>query len=507
MICVTIGRGSHKGILEEWKKLAEDHVKFVELRLDYLRKEPQLSRLLPNRPTAVLATVRRKSDGGNWRGSEDERVRLLRELIAEGVEYIDLELDVAQKIPRFGKTKRIVSYHNMEETPEDLDSIRAEAIEKCDPDVVKIAVAPKNIDDVFRLIKFLKRANSERGKPRTLALSMTETGFFTRVLGKKWGCPYSYASFSNTRMIAPGLPYYKTLRDEYRYDQINSETEVFGVVADPIRHSLSPLVHNKSFAELGMNCVYLPFRVSKEDLFEFIDRAPSEIGLKGLSVTIPHKTDIMKKLTQFDPAVETIGACNTVVFDGNSSYGYNTDYIAAVTSIETAMIGRPVRAGEASPLQGARALVLGAGGAGKALAYGLRERGANVVIADRKAEEGERIARWLGCEFCPWDEREGYVVQVLANCTPIGMFPNVDESPMEMKTLRGGMVVFDAVYNPETTYLLRMAREKGCRIVSGVNMFVGQAFLQFRYFTGKRASASFMRRVVREALSVVREGD
>ena len=504
MICVTIGCGSHKRMLEEWKNLAEDNVKFVELRLDYLRKEPQLFRLLPNRPTAVLATVRRPSDGGNWRGSEEERLKLLRSLIAEGVEYIDLEVDVAPKIPRYGKTKRIISYHNMEETPSDLDAIYNEALTSGDPDVIKIAVTPKTIEDVFRLVEFTKRVNSDRSKPRTLTLAMTEMGFFTRVLGKKWGVPYTYASFSDSRTLAPGLPYYKTLRDVYRYDEINSKTTVYGVVADPIGHSLSPLIHNKSFAKEGINSVYIPFRVPKEELGVFVDKAREELELKGLSVTIPHKMEIMKKLTRVDPSCELIGACNTVVFDENGAYGYNTDYISAVLSIETSMAGRPVGANEESPLAGLSAMVLGAGGAGKALAYGLRERGARVVIADRKVEEGERIATSLGCEFCPWDERTGYVVQVLANCTPIGMFPNVDESPMEAKYLRGGMVVFDAVYNPETTYLLRMAKEKGARIVSGLEMFVGQASLQFKLFTGKRASASFMRSIVRDSMSSIR---
>ncbi len=505
MICVTIGCGSHKRMIEEWQKLADDNVKFVELRLDYLRKDPQLFRLLPNRPTAVLATVRRKSDGGNWRGTEEARLKLLRSLIAEGVEYVDLESDVAPKIPRFGKTKRVVSYHNMEETPEDLDSIRNEIIQTGDPDVVKIAVTPKSISDVFRLVEFMKRARFEKGKPRLLALAMTDLGFFTRVLGKKWGAPYTYAAFSNSREVAPGMPYYKVMRDEYRYDQIDSDTQVFGVVADPIAHSLSPMIHNTSFAEQDMNCVYLPFRIPKEELSTFVDEASDSIGLKGLSVTIPHKMEIIKKLTQLDPAVESIGACNTVVFDGLNRYGYNTDYLAALLSIETAVAGRPLQRDEESPLKGMSALVLGAGGAGKALAYGLHERGARVIIADRKVEEGERVARWLGCEFCPWDEREGYVVQILANCTPIGMFPNVDESPMDIKSLRGGMVVFDAVYNPETTYLLRMAREKGCKVVSGIEMFVGQAFLQYKLFTGKRASAAYMRSVVRSALSAARE--
>lgn len=505
MICVTIACGSHKRMIEEWQNLANDRVKFVELRLDYLRKTPELHRLLPNRPSAVLATVRRKSDGGSWKGSEDERLKLLRTLIAEGVEYIDLESDVAPKIPRYGKTKRVVSYHNMEETPEDLDAIRNDILAHGDADVIKIATTPKSLEDVYRLIAFMKKSNREKGKPRTLAIAMTELGFLTRVLGRKWGAPYTYASFSDRRLIAPGLPFYKTLRDVYRYDEIDSDTEVFGVIADPVAHSLSPLVHNSAFAAQEMNRVYLPFRVPASELDSFFNNATEVFNLKGLSVTIPHKTAVINKLTQLDPAVEMINACNTVVFDGMNRYGYNTDYIAAALCIETAIAGRPVPMSEKSPLNGMGAMVLGAGGAGKALAYGLSERGARVIIADRDVDKGEQVAKSLGCEFCPWEERGGYVVEILANCTPIGMFPNVDESPMELKSLRGGMTVFDAVYNPETTYLLRMAREKGCKIVSGVEMFVGQACLQFKLFTGKRTSASFMRQIVRRELSAIHE--
>ena len=505
MICVIIGCGSHRRMIEEWQKLSDDGVRFVELRLDYLRKDPQLYRLLPNRPTAVIATARRKSDGGMWRGTEEQRLKLLRSLIVEGVEYVDLESDVAPSIPRFGKTKRVVSYHNMEETPENLDAIRDEILEKCDPDIIKIAVTPNSISDVFRAVEFLKRANSDRSKPRTIVISMTEMGFLTRVLGKKWGAPYTYASFSKTRTMAPGLPYYQDLRDVYRYDSIDKDTEIYGVVADPIQHSLSPLIHNLSFAAQGMNRAYLPFLVPKDDLSDFIGSADQILNVKGLSVTIPHKSEIIKKLTQLDSAVETIGACNTVILDGGNLYGYNTDYLAAILSIETAMTGTPPKPGEPSPLEGLSALVLGAGGAGKALAYGLHERGARVIIAARNVAEAEKVASWIGCEYCSWEERTGYVVQVLANCTSVGMFPNVDESPMELQYLRGGMTVFDCVYNPETTYLLRMAREKGCRVVSGVEMFVGQACLQFKLFTGHRASASYMRNIVRQSLGSIRE--
>ncbi|MBQ2790438.1 MAG: shikimate dehydrogenase, partial [Thermoguttaceae bacterium] len=150
------------------------------------------------------------------------------------------------------------------------------------------------------------------------------------------------------------------------------------------------------------------------------------------------------------------------------------------------------------------AMVLGAGGAAQAVARGLKDRGARGSIAARSEEKGREAAKRLGCEFCAWQDRGAYVVQVLANCTSVGMFPNVDESPMEQQTLRAGTVVFDAVYNPETTYLLRMARQRGCKTVSGVEMFVGQACLQYKLFTGEKASGSFMRKVVRDAMSAVR---
>lgn len=506
MICVTIGCGSHKRMIEERQKLADDGVKFVELRLDYLRKKPELYRLLKDRPNVALATARRKEDGGQWRESEEARLALLRELIVCGVDYVDLEVDVAPKIPRFGKTKRVVSYHNMKETPRDLDGLRRKMIDECDPDVVKIAVTPKNIGDAFRLVDFLRRANApERiaaGEPKTLGIATTEYGWFTRVLGKKFGCPYTYAGFSEKRIIAPGLLPYKTLRDLYRYDDINAETKIFGVVADPVTHSLSPAIHNRSFVEMRLNCAYVPFRVAPEDLSEFIDRAP-ELGVRGLSVTIPHKVAIMEKLNgKVDAAVQATGACNTVVWgpDGKLN-GFNTDYMAALLAIETAM-GR--KAGAPSPLQGASAMVLGAGGAAQAIVCGLKDRGARVIVAARSEEKGNALAKRFGCEFCRWENRGGYVVQVLANCTSVGMFPNVDESPMEQQMLRPGTVVFDAVYNPETTYLLRMARQRGCKTVSGVEMFVGQACLQYKLFTGQKASGSFMRSVVRGALSAVR---
>ncbi|MCR5358670.1 MAG: shikimate dehydrogenase [Thermoguttaceae bacterium] len=500
MICVTIACGSHKRMISEMAGLADDGIKFVELRLDFLRKMPDLGRLLPNRPLPVIVTVRRKQDGGLWSYDEERRLALIREAIVSGANCIDIESDVAGKIPRFGKTKRLISYHDFEKVPEDLDAVYEKILAQTDPDIVKVAVTPRSVGELLRLVEFMKKVNVHgRGKP-TVVIGMGEIGFPTRVLGGKYGAPWACATFSPQRIVSPGIPYYKTLRDEYRYEKIKPDTEVYGVIADPIAHSLSPLIHNAAFDAAGLNKVYVPFRVPAGEAGELIDHA-SNLDLRGLSVTIPHKADVIGKLTQLQSAVEEIGACNTIVFRENQIVGYNTDYMASTHCIETAMGGEQ---NGSSPLAGKQVLVLGAGGAGKAVAYGLLDKGARVTITDRKSEKAEKVAEQLGCSFCDWDARKSYVATLIANCTSVGMFPDVDQTPIGPESIRNNMFVFDAVYNPEQTYLLRLARQKGATPISGLEMFLGQACLQFRIFTGQTASASMIRNLLKEALALSR---
>jgi len=493
-------------MIEEYRQLMADGVPLVELRLDFLRRDPDLPRLLQEKQSQIIVTCRRPEDGGLWRDSEDKRIKLLRQAIIDGVEYVDLEEDTAKTIPRHGKTRRIVSYHNLKETPEDLQAVW-DRLARCDPDIIKIAVMPQSIRDVFRVFD-LQKANAGKGSSlaatrndaiQTVAISMGEVGFMTRVLAHKFGAPFTYSTFSSKRVIAPGLPTYKTLRDVYHFDDIDEDTEVFGVLGDPIGHSLSPVLHNKSFVQAGMNRVYLPFLVHPEDLGDFVDLATS-IDVRGLSVTIPHKVAVLGKLTRCDPAVEEIGACNTVILDNYDRFGYNTDYAAAILSIEVAMGGKT---DGVSPIQGCSALVLGSGGAGKALAYCLQVRGARVTVTDLDSNRSYELARQLGCHEIDWEMRHGYKCSILANCTPVGMHPNVDDTPFDKSALREGMVVFDAVYNPENTLFIKNAKAKGCIPVTGIEMFVGQACLQFRLFTGRPGSATLMRQILRDAISAV----
>ncbi|MDR0869247.1 MAG: shikimate dehydrogenase [Planctomycetaceae bacterium] len=505
MICVTIACGSHTRMIAEHQTLADSGVQLVELRLDFLRREPDVGRLIPVRPTATIITVRRKLEGGLWRDTEENRFRLLRAAIAEGPEFVDLEVDIADEIPPYGKTRRIISFHDIEKMPENLDALHKEMSGKS-PYFIKIAATPRSVDDMFRFIRFVQQKNQqaktlgEKGV-RVIGICMGETGKATRILAKKFGMPYTYSTFSEERVIAPGMLVYRDLLDLYHYEQTNQDTDVYGIIGNPLGHSLSPLIHNRSFVEQKVNAVYVPLPLEDSEVSGFVQRA-EEFGIKGISVTIPHKVAVIKELTRMDPAVEKIGACNTVVFRGGEKLGYNTDYLAAVSSIEIALGGNTKD--EVSVLDNKNALVLGAGGAAMAIAYGLKRRGTAVTICDINGNRAYETAKQLDIEVIDWKARDKFKCDVLANCTPVGMFPKVDETPLDKAALHPGMVVFDAVYNPENTLLIKNARSKGCYAVSGVEMFVGQACLQYKLFTGQKASATFMRQLVKDAISAAR---
>lgn len=494
MICVSIGRGRHRHMIAEHRHVVELGAKLVELRLDYIAGPVNIRRLITDRPCPVIISCRRPADGGKWQGGEEQRMLLLRTAIAEGVEYIDLEDDVAASVPRFGKTKRIVSFHDFRKTPDDLDAIHRR-LAQCDADIVKISAMANHPGDNVRILGVVRKA-----KIPTVGMGMGDIGVPTRILGGKFGSPITYATYSQDRALAPGQLGFEQMINVFRYDAINAETEVYGVVADPIGHSLSPLIHNAAFAQLGMNKVYVPFRVPREDLGRFIDDAPA-LGIRGLSVTIPHKEEVLKKLTAADEAVRGIGAANTVVFDGPARNGFNTDYHAAMRSLEKVMEIPP---GTEKPLAGKTALVMGCGGAGAAIAYGLVCRGAHVLLSDIAGRKAEQMAGRFACEAVDWADRHKANPDILMNCTPVGMHPNVDETPYEKHHLRPAMVVFDAVYNPENTLFIKDARSRNCTVVTGVEMFVRQACMQFKHFTGHDGPAELMRDVIRRTIGAAK---
>lgn len=493
MICVCIGRGRHKHVIAEHRFLAEQGAQLVELRVDYIRSRLNIKRLLNDRPCPCIVTCRREADGGQWSDTEENRLLVLRTAIAEGVEYVDLEEDVAASIPRFGKTKRIVSYHNFRETPPDLESIHAR-LSALDPDIVKIATMTHRPSDNLKMLQLMRDA-----KVPTVGICMGEIGTPTRILAGKFGAPFTYATFQHERKLAPGQLSFKQMRDLYRYDSIGKDTEIYGVIADPVAHNLGPIVHNAGFRELNLNKVFIPFRVPQDDLPWFIEAAP-ELGIKGLAVTVPHKEEVVRYLSQADGAVRGIGAANTMLFEERTLIGYNTDYPAFNEALD--MVFPNYEKGQS--LWGKRALVLGAGGVSKAILYALRRREAEAMICARTFDRAAALAERFKCRPVQWFERMKVEPDIIINATPIGMHPNVDETPYDRSHLQRGMIVFDTVYNPEQTLLIKHAREQGCRVITGVDMFVRQAALQFEHLTNLTVPEEVMRAELKRAIGAAK---
>lgn len=498
LVCAVIGRTRHKMMQAEIAEAAKQGARLIELRLDFLRRPPDFKRLLTGKTCPMIATVRRPTDGGRWGGSEEERQILLRQAIVAGFDYVDLEADIAERIPRFGAVKRIISYHNMREVPAELEKIY-EAMCGLDADVVKIAVNAQKPTDTLRVLALLKSA------PRpTVALCMGDLGTSSRLLGLRLGMPFTYGAFNKERGIAPGILSYAELRKVYHADRIDSATKVFGVVGDPIGHSLSPLIHNAALRKLGINAVYLPFRVPRGEL-ESLVTGFAQVPVQGYSVTIPHKEAAAKLATRCEEVVELMGAANTLVAEAGDYHAYNTDAQAALDSLRANLPPGPD--GIPSPLSTRTVLLLGAGGVARAIAHALHQEGVPLTISNRTETRGLQLAEEVGCKFVDWAARHNVVCDTLINCTSVGMHPNLDESPIHPGVLKPGLLVFDTIYNPETTLLIREARSRECHVLTGVDMFVRQAGLQFRLFTGKEPPLELMTKVARRALSPVHVRD
>lgn len=495
MICVSIGRTRHKMMLMEHRALAERGAELCELRVDWLSRMPDVSRLLRDRPTPVIFTCRRQSDRGRWRGTEEQRLSLLRTAIVSEVDYVDLEDDVAGNVPRFGKTKRIVSHHNFDETPADLQSIY-ERMTKLDPDIIKIVTMANSPSDPIRMLKLVESAAVP-----TVGFCMGELGLVSRLLCGKYGAPFSYATFSKDREMAPGQLSFEEMQDVYAYPQISSHTQVFGVVGDPLAHSLSPLIHNAAFRHDELDAVYVPIRIPRDQLaptlkeYEWLD-------VRGYSVTIPHKEAAMQIASHFISPVRDIGAANTLYRDSRGQWcAMNTDCQAALQSIRVGLGAHP---DDSEVLRGRKVLMLGAGGVARAIGFGLVECGAALAVTNRTHKRAMELAQSLGCQQIKWENRSSVLAEIIVNCTSVGMHPNVDETPFQMNWINEGTLVFDTVYNPENTLLLKQAREYGWKTVSGLEMFVRQAAAQYEQFTGQAAPLEHMRETLRRGISAVR---
>lgn len=495
-VVVVIGRTRHKMVLAELQEAVKRGAKLIELRLDFLAKAVDFKRLTPVKQCPWVATLRRPADGGRFPGTEPERLILLRQAIVSGAfEWVDLEHDIAKSVPRFGPVKRIISYHNLTETPEKLEDVYAEML-KLDGDVYKLAVMAQTPADVARVLRLQQSAP----KP-TVAFCMGDVGAPSRYLALKYGAPWIYAAFNKERGIAPGLPSLEEFRTTYPVRSIDANTRVFGVAGDPVGQSLSPVLHNHVYKRLKLNAVYLPFRIPRGQFPQAVEEYAG-IPVEGYSVTIPHKEAAAAVAREKEPTVEQIGAANTLVrLPDGKFHAANTDYHAALDALREHLKTRTGADGKPVQLNQCAVLVLGAGGAARAICHGLHKEGAHITIAARTPERAHALAEEVKCKTLDWHARHSVFFDVLINCTPVGMHPNVDESPVHVSVMKPGVTVFDTVYNPETTLMIREAKARGCDTITGVEMFVRQAARQVELFTGQTPDVDVMRTIVRKALS------
>jgi 3-dehydroquinate dehydratase/shikimate dehydrogenase len=491
-VCVIIARTRHKMVQIELDEAVNRGARFIELRLDFFAKAVDFKRLLPHKKCAWIATLRRHGDGGRWKATEEERRMVLRQAIVSGFDWVDLETDVADDIKRFRNVKRIVSYHNLNETPDDLEAIYAQ-MEQQDSDVIKIVTMAQHPSDCIRVLNLIKNA-----KKPTVGHCMGEMGFPSRLLSIRSGAPFLYAAFNKERGIAPGLPSLEEVTRFFRVHDINAETKVYGVLGDPVSQSFSPALHNLMFKQTGQNAIYLPFRVPRGEFVESL-AAFESVPVTGYSVTIPHKEAAAAFAVFAEERVKETGAANTLVKRVDGFHAFNTDYEAALEGLRRNM---PVEEGRRKEIKGCSAMVLGSGGAARAVAHALHRAGATpLYIVGRSPGTTGKLADEVHAKAVEWGARHNVEADIVVNCTPIGMHPNLDEIPLHSGFLKPGMVVFDTVYNPEQTLLIKEAKARGCQVVSGVEMFIRQAAMQFELFTGKPADLEEMREILRRALS------
>jgi 3-dehydroquinate dehydratase / shikimate dehydrogenase len=490
-VCVAVTGSDPNEMGERAEALARDN-SLLEFRLDYLSKPglalPRIKRFLESHHgTIAIATCRRVASGGKFRGSVASQLDILNKAASAGCQLVDIEVQTATKCKpeQLQKLRTraglILSQHDFRATKK-LD----ETLEKMlafPADFYKLVGTATALADNVTMIKFLSR----KGDLHSLVgMCMGEQGTISRVLGVRAGSVFTFASASAGQETAAGQITAQELRSVYRIDQVDVATRVYGVVGDPIVHSLSPAIMNAAFRRENVNAVYLPLHAKAlKDLLTCV----KEIPIHGLSVTMPYKEAILPHLDNTDSHTTKIGACNTVVrAQDGKLYGFNTDTAGIVRPLERRL----------NTLEGARILVLGAGGAARAAVFGLKERGCEVYILNRSLAAAKKLAHQARARIMKRPDLKKLAFDVIINATPVGM-GNSRETPLQDKEINA-RYVFDMVYDPAETRLLKLAKERGAQIIPGIEMFVHQAARQFEIWTGKPAPFDEMLRVVLLAL-------
>ncbi len=489
-ICIALGFPEIESLLAHAREEYNAGERFFEFRLDYLPSPEQgiaamRKFLVRSNDCTVLATCRRHQNHGRFNGSVEQQVKILDGAIDAGAQAVDIEIESAENCAESlaalrARARLVISYHNYGGTPP-LDTVMRR-MTRIAADGYKIVTTAKKPSDNARVLSLAKTYS----KTPTVVLAMGEMGFATRVLSPAAGGLFTYAAPNSAEGTATGQVSAHQLRHLYRVEKFTRDARIYGVVADPVRHSISPAVHNRAFQARRADAVYLPFLVKPAQLKDFFILA-EKLPLAGFSVTIPHKQKILRYLDLVDPLARRIGAVNTVWRKAGKWRGTNTDADGVIRPLE-----RHLRLGKTT------VLLAGNGGAGRGAAYALRAAGVKLAITGRNIDRVRALAKACDAEPLTREQACARMFDVLVHSTPLGMFPKVEQCFFDGKI--PAKLVFDMVYNPLDTLLVRMARDQGATVIRGLEMFLEQASAQFELWTGETAPRAVMEKAAVEAL-------
>lgn len=482
MICVVIKGPTFEAAHQQISK-ALPYADLVELRLDGFQSLDltALINLRAHFAIPMIFTLRSQNQGGSYSQSEENRLAYIRRLVTLEPEYLDLEYHVPEHFikeitSQYPKMDLILSYHNFTETPEDLEKIFREMqmIPAC---FYKIAVTAKSCLDAMRFIWW-----SQKSYGNLIPISMGSHGQISRILGAKLAFPITYASLEDDQKPAPGQLSARTLIEQYHLRSLTPETALYGLIGDPVDGSISDETHNSLITACRLDAVYVKIQVAPSELSEFLQYA-KQLRFQGLSVTMPLKEHILAFLDEVDPQALSIGAVNTLVFREDRIIGFNTDGIGALNAIEEVYQDKD---------KDKRIVIIGAGGAAKAIAYEAHQRGYLVTVLNRDESKAREIAESLHCIGKGLDQmatcaKTGY--DILINCTPVSQ-------PISSDYILPHAIVMDIKTKPKETDFLKLVKEKGCTTIYGYHMFVEQALGQFQLWFKDRIDLQESRKIL-----------
>lgn len=486
MICISIRGPSYEEAVQQIKQ-AIAQADLIELRLDLFTNLDDVKQLRALFSIPMLFTLRSALQGGACQLSEEQRLEAIRKIARLQPEYLDLENHVS---PDFiheihishPEIKLVISYHNFDSTPtnDELDSVYQNMLQM-PTHFYKVAVTPHNSIDTLRFLQWAQRSSDGR----LISISMGSHGQISRILAKLVKSPLTYAALDDNQQTAPGQLSAKTLVECYHYRSLNSKTTIYGLIGNPVDRSLSHQTHNALIQTAHLNAVYVKMQVQESELTDFLDIA-KQLPFGGLSVTMPLKEHILQHIDRIHPTAQKIGAVNTILFEKGKIIGFNTDGVGALNALES----------EGS-MQGKRMVIVGAGGAAKAITYEALQRGITVTVLNRNVEKARQIAELFHCESGGLEimsecARSGY--DILVNCTPVSIPINLDD-------ILPHTIFMDIVTHPKDNNFEEHAKQKGCRVVHGYKMFVEQAVEQFNIWFGDVDQADQRRKTLYATIS------